>query len=97
MSRCLARAVRDGLDWVHLADRETALFREDMTALGVVIPPDHYLGVTESIDLIVADVEALLANGNAVCRSARRMPRTRRARTCISTSRTAPDSVTSPA
>jgi len=60
----LARAVRDGVDWVHLADRETALFREDMTALGV-IAPDHYLGVTESIDLIVADVEALLANGMA--------------------------------
>jgi L-cysteine:1D-myo-inositol 2-amino-2-deoxy-alpha-D-glucopyranoside ligase len=31
----LARAVRDGVDWVHLADRETALFREDMTALSV--------------------------------------------------------------
>ena len=60
----LARAVRDGVDWIHLADRETSLFREDMTALSV-IAPDHYLGVTESIDLIVADVEALLANGMA--------------------------------
>jgi L-cysteine:1D-myo-inositol 2-amino-2-deoxy-alpha-D-glucopyranoside ligase len=60
----LARAVRDGVDWVHLADRETALFREDMTALSV-IAPDHYLGVTESIELIVGDVETLLANGMA--------------------------------
>ncbi len=60
----LARAVRDGVDWVHLADRETALFREDMTALSV-IAPDYYLGVTESIDLIVGDVETLLANGMA--------------------------------
>ncbi len=62
----LARAVRDGVDWTHLADRETALFREDMTALSV-IAPDHYLGVTESIDLIVADVQRLLDNGMAYC------------------------------
>ncbi len=56
----LARAARDGVDWVHLADRETALFREDMTALSVV-PPEHYLGVTESVDLIVADILRLCA------------------------------------
>ncbi|MBK8866971.1 MAG: cysteine--1-D-myo-inosityl 2-amino-2-deoxy-alpha-D-glucopyranoside ligase [Dermatophilaceae bacterium] len=60
----LARAVRDGIDWEVLADRETALFREDMTALGV-IAPDHYLGVTESIDGIVATVSDLLAAGTA--------------------------------
>jgi L-cysteine:1D-myo-inositol 2-amino-2-deoxy-alpha-D-glucopyranoside ligase len=60
----LARAVRDGVDWAHLADRETALFREDMTALAV-IPPEHYLGVTESIGLIVSAVEQLLADGTA--------------------------------
>ena len=60
----LARAVRDGVDWTHLADRETALFREDMTALSV-IPPQHYLGVTESIALIVDAVEQLLASGAA--------------------------------
>ena len=60
----LARAMADGVDWTHLAARETALFREDMTALGV-IPPDHYLGVTESIGLIVAAVERLVAGGTA--------------------------------
>jgi L-cysteine:1D-myo-inositol 2-amino-2-deoxy-alpha-D-glucopyranoside ligase len=60
----LARAVRDGVDWVHLADRETALFREDMTALSV-LAPDHYLGVTESIGLIVEDVEKLVRQGMA--------------------------------
>ncbi len=60
----LARAVRDGLDWTRLAHRETAVFREDMTALGV-IPPDHYLGVTESISGIVHAVERLLADGTA--------------------------------
>lgn len=60
----LARAVEDGVDWTHLAARETALFREDMTALGV-IPPDHYLGVTESIGLIVDAVARLEAGGAA--------------------------------
>ena len=60
----LARAVRDGVDWVHLADRETALFREDMTALSV-IPPEHYLGVTESIGLIVDAARRLQESGAA--------------------------------
>ena len=60
----LARAVRDGIDWTQLADRETALFREDMTALSVV-PPDVYLGVTESIDAIVEAVVRLEGDGTA--------------------------------
>jgi L-cysteine:1D-myo-inositol 2-amino-2-deoxy-alpha-D-glucopyranoside ligase len=60
----LARAARDGVDWTSLAAKETALFREDMAALGVVAP-DHYLGVTESISLIVAAVDHLVATGAA--------------------------------
>ena len=39
----LERATATGVDWRDLAAREIALFREDMTALGV-IPPDEYLG-----------------------------------------------------
>ena len=35
----LERAARDGEDWVVLAMRETALFREDMEALRI-LPPD---------------------------------------------------------
>src|SRR5512133_3124567 len=34
----LERAVRDGHDWRELAERETALFREDMEALAVLPP-----------------------------------------------------------
>ncbi len=60
----LARAIRDGVDWEVLADRETALFREDMTALGV-IAPDHYLGVTETIGAIVEAVARLEEAGAA--------------------------------
>ena len=42
----LERAERDGEDWVVLAMRETALFREDMEALRV-IPPARYVGAVE--------------------------------------------------
>ena len=49
----LERADRDGEDWLVLAMRETALFREDMEALRI-IPPAHYVGAVESIPAIAA-------------------------------------------
>src|SRR4051794_41909334 len=58
----LERAVATGQDWVALAERETALFREDMTALRI-LPPDHYIGAVESIPLVVGLVVKLLAFG----------------------------------
>ena len=60
----LERAARDGRDWRDLARDGVTLFREDMTALGV-IPPDHYSGVVESMDLITDAVRRLLAAGTA--------------------------------
>ena len=60
----LERAARDGEDWVVLAMRETALFREDMEALRI-IPPAHYVGAVESIPDIADKVEALLKDGAA--------------------------------
>ncbi len=60
----LERAVRDGEDWAALAERETALFREDMTSLGV-LPPQHYVGVVESIPQVAAAVERLREAGAA--------------------------------
>jgi L-cysteine:1D-myo-inositol 2-amino-2-deoxy-alpha-D-glucopyranoside ligase len=60
----LERANRDGEDWVVLAMRETALFREDMEALRI-IPPAHYVGAVESIPAIAAHVRELLADGAA--------------------------------
>ena len=44
----LERAERDHEDWIVLGMRETALFREDMTALRV-LPPEDYVGAVESI------------------------------------------------
>jgi L-cysteine:1D-myo-inositol 2-amino-2-deoxy-alpha-D-glucopyranoside ligase len=60
----LERADRDGEDWVVLGMRETALFREDMTALRV-LPPDDYVGAVESVPHIVAHIETLLDEGLA--------------------------------
>ncbi len=60
----IERAERDGLPWQDLAAREIALFRADMTALAVV-PPDHYIGVVESIEPVAAAVRGLLASGSA--------------------------------
>jgi len=60
----LERAQRDHDDWQVLAMRETALFREDMTALRI-LPPYRYIGAVESIDLVVTLVQRLLDQGAA--------------------------------
>jgi L-cysteine:1D-myo-inositol 2-amino-2-deoxy-alpha-D-glucopyranoside ligase len=60
----LERAVRDGEDWTALAERETALFREDMTALRM-LPPRHFIGAVEAIPGIVPLVERLREAGAA--------------------------------
>ncbi|HEU4492473.1 MAG TPA: cysteine--1-D-myo-inosityl 2-amino-2-deoxy-alpha-D-glucopyranoside ligase [Jiangellales bacterium] len=58
----LERAVERGEDWREVADRETALFRADMTALRV-LPPTDYVGAVESIPLVVEVVERLRERG----------------------------------
>ena len=62
----LERAARDGEDWTVVAERETALFREDMAALRVV-PPTHYVGAVEAMDEISA-------HGAAAARGGRGLP-----------------------
>ncbi len=59
----LERATATGEDWQALAERETQLFRDDMTALRV-LPPDHYVGAVESIPLVVAMIERLRDTGS---------------------------------
>ncbi|GAA1719526.1 cysteine--1-D-myo-inosityl 2-amino-2-deoxy-alpha-D-glucopyranoside ligase [Kribbella yunnanensis] len=58
----LERAAATGVDWTELAHKEIQLFRDDMTALRV-IPPQHYIGVVESIDLVASAVEELQESG----------------------------------
>ncbi|GAA2102003.1 cysteine--1-D-myo-inosityl 2-amino-2-deoxy-alpha-D-glucopyranoside ligase [Streptomyces albiaxialis] len=60
----LERAVANGDDWTDLAERETALFREDMTALRM-LPPRAFVGAVESIPKIVPLVERLRDMGAA--------------------------------
>ncbi|TDE90361.1 cysteine--1-D-myo-inosityl 2-amino-2-deoxy-alpha-D-glucopyranoside ligase [Occultella glacieicola] len=60
----LERATETGVDWRDLADDQVDLFRGDMAALRV-IPPDHYVGVVESIGLVVDAVERLVEAGAA--------------------------------
>ena len=60
----LERATATGIDWVELAERETQLFREDMTALRI-LAPQNYIGAVESIDLVV-DLVGRLEKAGAV-------------------------------
>lgn len=60
----LERAKRDQDDWVVLAMRETALYREDMVALRV-LAPRAFVGAVESIPEIVEAVAKLVAGGAA--------------------------------
>jgi L-cysteine:1D-myo-inositol 2-amino-2-deoxy-alpha-D-glucopyranoside ligase len=58
----LERAVATGQDWRAIADRETALFREDMAALNV-LPPDEYVGAVEAIPSVAGHVLTLQERG----------------------------------
>lgn len=60
----LERATATGVDWRELAASQTALFREDMTALGV-IPPQTWTGAVESVPEVAQAVVAMLESGAA--------------------------------
>ena len=60
----LERANLTGQDWAELALEQTALFREDMTALRM-LPPQQFVGAVEAIPAIVPLVERLRDNGSA--------------------------------
>jgi L-cysteine:1D-myo-inositol 2-amino-2-deoxy-alpha-D-glucopyranoside ligase len=54
----LERAAETGIEWAALAEQQTQLYAEDMTALNV-LPPRHYVGAVESMALIVDLIEQL--------------------------------------
>ena len=60
----LERAAHTGENWMHLAEREVQLFREDMTALRV-LPPTEYIGAVEAIPEITEAIASLLDSGAA--------------------------------
>jgi len=59
----LERALERGEDWQEIAERETALFREDMSCLQV-IPPREYVGAIEAIPSVAEHVIDLQAKGS---------------------------------
>lgn len=54
----LERAAATGENWTSLAQRETDLFVDDMTALRV-LPPDHFIGAVESIPMVIESIQEL--------------------------------------
>ncbi|ARC56822.1 L-cysteine:1D-myo-inositol 2-amino-2-deoxy-alpha-D-glucopyranoside ligase [Frondihabitans sp. 762G35] len=60
----LERARDTGVDWRELAASQTDLFRSDMEHLGV-IPPDHFVAVTDVVDDVARSVSALLESSFA--------------------------------
>jgi L-cysteine:1D-myo-inositol 2-amino-2-deoxy-alpha-D-glucopyranoside ligase len=58
----LERAARDQVDWRELADSQIELFRTDMAALRV-LPPWHYVGAVESLDVITRFNQVLADRG----------------------------------
>ncbi|KQQ01306.1 MULTISPECIES: cysteine--1-D-myo-inosityl 2-amino-2-deoxy-alpha-D-glucopyranoside ligase [unclassified Rathayibacter] len=60
----LERAAATGVDWRELAEQQVELFRGDMAALRI-LPPAHYVGVTESIEPIAEAVARLEREGVA--------------------------------
>ena len=60
----LERAAHTGENWMHLAQREIELFRDDMTALRV-LPPDDFIGAVESVPELTEAIARLLDSGAA--------------------------------
>ena len=58
----LERATATGVDWRDLAASQIELFRSDMQQLSIM-PPDHYVGVTEVIPQVASAVSRLQQNG----------------------------------
>ncbi|SER49651.1 cysteine--1-D-myo-inosityl 2-amino-2-deoxy-alpha-D-glucopyranoside ligase [Corynebacterium cystitidis] len=58
------RAERDGVSWQELGEDQINLFRSDMDVLDV-LPPQHYVSVTESVDEVIELVQQLLDRGAA--------------------------------
>ena len=58
----LERANRDKVDWSALAHSQINLFKSDMSALRVV-PPEHFIKVTESLTIIEEFIKRLAKNG----------------------------------
>ncbi|HAM43736.1 MAG TPA: cysteine--1-D-myo-inosityl 2-amino-2-deoxy-alpha-D-glucopyranoside ligase [Propionibacteriaceae bacterium] len=60
----LERATATARDWAELAAEQIELYRADMAALRV-LPPSHFVGVVEAMDMIADTATALRDGGDA--------------------------------
>ena len=60
----LERAIAVGVDWRELAAEQIQLFRGDMESLRI-LPPTHYVAVTDTIDEVAAAINTLFDSGIA--------------------------------
>lgn len=60
----LERAIATSVNWQDLAELQIALYRSDMYRLGL-LPPQHFIAVTDTIDEIAAGVARLVDLGFA--------------------------------
>lgn len=58
------RAAATGVDWRELGTEQTQLFRDDMSALGV-IPPDSWTSISEILGPLEELIRSMEANGQA--------------------------------
>lgn len=59
----LVRAKRDGVNWKQLANEQIDLYRSDMSALRV-LPPQSFVRVTDSMEIIENFIRKLQINGH---------------------------------
>jgi L-cysteine:1D-myo-inositol 2-amino-2-deoxy-alpha-D-glucopyranoside ligase len=55
------RARKTGTDWQTIVDSQLDIYRKDMAALNI-LPPDHFVGVMENMELIISQIGQTISN-----------------------------------
>ena len=56
------RARKNNSKWEEIVNSQLEIYRQDMTALNV-LPPDHFVGVMENMDLIIEQIRSTIDKG----------------------------------
>ena len=56
------RARKTGDNWQSIVDSQLDIYRKDMSALNI-LPPDHFVGVMENMELIISQIGQTISNG----------------------------------
>jgi L-cysteine:1D-myo-inositol 2-amino-2-deoxy-alpha-D-glucopyranoside ligase len=55
------RARKTSTDWQTIVDSQLDIYRKDMAALNI-LPPDHFVGVMENMELIISQIGQTISN-----------------------------------